>query len=163
MRWGFIVLFISVAAQAGTRLEAGDLEMARAGAMRILGAAAKNDPKRMDLFSALAMKLARVNLNPPNLGYDYTSCKTESLAYVDMYHDADNIFICARSVEDAREGMSQQLIAKLSQTLIHETAHLIGNESECDASRVELQVMKSGGVPLQYLNNYLQVCKLSPE
>lgn len=104
------------------------------------------------VLNQLFNKLKTVRLNVPDMGYDFTTCQPNTLAYVEMYIDNNTINLCYLSLIGTTE--------KLAQTLIHESAHLIGHEDECDASRIELLVFRLANKPLVYRNNYLESCGL---
>lgn len=106
------------------------------------------------LVSDLRAKLLGASLFAPDPGMNFVNCGPNTLAFTEIQQDAKSIWLCALSLEGS--------VDKLEQTLVHEAGHLIGNEDECAASRIELTVMKLSGTPLQYENMYLKSCGLTP-
>ena len=147
----FCLLSLSLFAEV--RMDSFNMEKARTIAQQIAYRAMLNSHlENHEIIKKVYLKIGSVRFNTPDYGYDFTSCAPMTLAYVEMYKDPNTINLCHLSLIGS--------IEKLAQTLIHESAHLIGLEDECDASRVELLLFRLSRSPLVYKNNYLNQCGL---
>lgn len=148
------LIFLSTNSFAQMRMDFYSLEMARTAALNISYNALMKAPfSKQEVIENIYQKISEVKFNTPDFGHDFTTCTPQTLAYVEMYKDAYTINLCHLSLIGS--------IDKLAQTIIHESAHLIGFEKECDASKIELLVYKLGQRPLNYRNNYLNNCRLN--
>jgi hypothetical protein len=129
------------------------LESARASAEKYLHSALQkaSDPRSQDLLAKMGNALRTARLDVPPDGHDLRTCIEESavLAFVNLV-SPHTIHICAR----ARSASEK----KLSQVLVHETAHVAGVHDECAATEIEVQVMRASGARLPFRNGYMKNC-----
>jgi hypothetical protein len=85
-------------------------------------------------------------------GFDFEKCvqKPDVLAFT--YVGTEKIYMCRLLVER----MNTQDTA---QTLIHETAHVIGYDNECGVTKLEMTAMRKAGMK-PYRNGYADKCGL---
>ena len=122
-------------------------------AVKILKAAAKNSKgHKSAIFSRMAQTLDRTALAMAPNGRNFSQCRPNVLSFMAHGSPYRIIYVC------------QHLIAQpsivISQTLIHETAHLIGYTNDCDATRLEIEAMVKSGEPQYYENLYVERCGL---
>lgn len=103
------------------------------------------------LFKRMENALTQSSLEVPKSGYDHKACLEDFsvLAFVNMLVP-NKIFICRRTASASE--------SRLSQVLIHEAAHLVGVHDECDATRVEVAVMRAAKNRLPFKNGYMEDC-----
>jgi hypothetical protein len=129
------------------------IESARKHAEGILIESAKNaaDSDTRGLFQTMATALGKATINTPPPGKDLKSCQQDSrvLAFVNLLQPGI-INVCGRAAS-ANE-------SRLSQVLIHETAHVVGIHDECNATKVEVAVMRAANGRLPFRNGYMKKC-----
>ncbi len=131
----------------------GSIEKARKRAEAMLHSAAKKaaDPETRGLFGAMETALGRAKIDVPPHGRELKACVQDprTLAFVNML-DPGVIHVCGRA-----SGADEK---RLGQVLIHETAHVVGIEDECNATRVEVAVERGTGHRLPFRNGYMEKC-----
>lgn len=85
-------------------------------------------------------------------GYDFTYCINHPNVIAFAIAGERNIYMCRLLIEE----MDSQDTA---QTLIHETAHVVGYTNECDVTKLELTAMEKSGLT-PYRNGYADRCGL---
>lgn len=142
-KYALIALFLFSASFAQAYKEQRD-------AVTILRAAAIKAPKSLKTtFVQMANILNRADVRIPPAGYDFNRCGETTLAYV-VPRVSKTIFLC-------RLVLSGSSI-EITQTLIHEAAHLVGYLNECHATAMEVAAMRLSGVGLAYRNGYMDRC-----
>lgn len=98
--------------------------------------------------SILSMKriLMTVNINIPNDGRNFAGCKENTLAFA-----LDNSIYLCRLLLDDRFNYTEQV-------LIHEVAHLAEYPNECDATILEMYVMRMSANGYIFKNGYMTEC-----
>lgn len=129
------------------------ISTARREAEQLLHAAAQKtgNATERELFHKMQQSLKSAKINVPPAGHDLKTCVQESsvLAFVNLL-SPNTIHICARAAgADTRH---------LSQVLVHETAHVVGVHDECDATRIEVAVVRASHARLPFRNGYMQRC-----
>jgi hypothetical protein len=129
------------------------IDAARKHAESLLHSAAHKtkDPQSRELFSAMETALGRAKIDVPPPGRDLRACTQDpaTLAFVNSL-DRGIIHVCARAASASE--------SRLGQVLIHETAHVVGINDECDATRVEVAVQRSSSGRLPFRNGYMERC-----
>lgn len=91
-----------------------------------------------------------------------------TLRYPDEYSDFEKCTFGAQAFTPRNTksiGICQLLLASevqlIAQTLIHESAHLVGHFDECEATELELAAIKESSFKVPYDNDYVEPCGLS--
>ena len=100
-----------------------------------------------------ALENALVHWN--NEGFDFIFCNEHPTVLAFTYVGDSNIYLCRRMFDE-----SWVQINELAQTIIHEGAHAIGYQNECDATFVEVGAMRDSGYGVAYQNSYWTGCGL---
>ena len=104
------------------------------------------------IFGNVQGRLRGTTVTWPNSGQDFRACSANTLAFV--IRGINKIHLCARV---ARGSVSENYMA---QVLIHESAHLAQYLNECDATRVEVNAMRTSGAGLAFRNGYMTQCRI---
>jgi hypothetical protein len=140
---------------------AGSVSEAREKALSILDRASIGtlDDKRHLVYEKMEYSLSRVKLNIPPEGEDLEHCVQTPeqkekgvgvLAFVNT-RNRGVIHVCAVTSD-----MSN--LKYVAQVLVHETAHTIGIDDECVATKTEVSAMRDSGVGLVFKNGYFEEC-----
>ena len=131
----------------------GSIEKARRKAEGILRSAAERagDTQTREIFRTMETALGRAKIDMPPAGHELKACARDrrTLAFVNML-ERGVIHVCGRAA-----GASEN---RLGQILIHETAHLVGIEDECSATRIEVAAQRGTGHRLSFRNGYMKGC-----
>jgi flagellar biosynthesis/type III secretory pathway protein FliH len=103
------------------------------------------------LLEKMRQVLENSNIAIPKEGHDHKACLGDSavLAFVNQLIP-NKIFVCKRAAAASEN--------RLTQVLIHEAAHLAGVFDECDATKVEVAVVRSMQKRLSFKNGYMERC-----
>jgi hypothetical protein len=123
-------------------------------AILILQKAAANSPGAVlaDKFRVMASILAKAPLMAATAGHEFKTCTSDTVAFTEP-RSSRAIFIC--------EALRTQEPLVIAQTLIHESAHLAGYATECQATTMEAAAMTLSGVGLAVRNEYMDQCGLA--
>jgi hypothetical protein len=122
-------------------------------AMAILNIAAEkaNNNSLKTMFLRMSSKLRIADYKIPPEGKEFVKCSEATLAYT-VPALSNTIYIC-----NLLRSKSPGVIA---QSLIHEAAHLVGYNNECDATRMEMAAMNISGLGIAFSNGYVKECGL---
>lgn len=141
-----------------TLFDKSDADESRRVALEILTKATTNATINGQVAASTAFQkvqdgLKQSTLSWPRDGYDFTKCTNTqeqglTLAYV-MDDRENKIYLCAT--------LKHRTNPFIAQTLIHQTAHLLGYHDECDATMVEVGAMRWSHQGLVYRHNLCEV------
>jgi hypothetical protein len=114
-------------------------------------AAKANGPELADRFRLMASILAKARFMAAPAGHEFRTCGPDVVAFTEPRSSRD-IFICG--------ALRRQEPLVIAQTLIHESAHLAGYATECQATVMEAAAMTLSGVGLAVKNEYMDQCGL---
>ena len=110
----------------------------------------KSSGKWPGIFSNVQGKLGRTTVTWPSRGQNFKACGANVLAFV--IRGVNKIHLCAQVAH------GNPSVNYMAQILIHESAHLALYWDECDATRVEVNAMRSSGAGLAFRNGYMTRC-----
>ncbi len=115
----------------------------RMSAARALMKAHKNTRSTLarNVYESIFEKLKVVTIRVPLPGYPFPHCldKNETIA---AWAEDGEIFLC----DSYLQTLSYPVSAEAMQTIIHETAHVVGYNRECNAIRMEYSAMNDAGI-----------------
>src|SRR5688572_26901469 len=111
----------------------------------------RNYPSFRKFVDAAQKSFAKAQVVTPPSGKDFKACTAYTLAFVIM--GQPKIYICKRMLTQSYWGVS-----KLGQTLVHEGLHVHGVGNECETTEIEVSVMNTSGLGVQYKNGYWGPC-----
>lgn len=139
------------------------VEKQRSKARETLAAAYHNkkaSQKAKDIYLRLWRRLGDVVINYPEPGQNFQLCKAKLSTSIGVVVNGAAAFAYQNMIYLCDSELRREYT--LVETLVHETAHVIGYENECDAESISTSAMNHGGQAVYGSLSYYQACRLTP-